>query len=54
MLLLVLPPSFANAGVIDLAKRTALSDLSGGFCRSYRFGGMWRKVELDPGCLSTV
>ncbi|KAJ6132649.1 hypothetical protein N7471_007864 [Penicillium samsonianum] len=34
----VLAPSFANAGVINLAKRTVLSDLSGGFCRSYRFG----------------
>lgn len=41
MLFWVLAPSFANAGVIDLAKRTVLSDLSGGFCRSYRFGGRW-------------
>ncbi|KAJ5357420.1 hypothetical protein N7541_004578 [Penicillium brevicompactum] len=33
----VLTP-LVNAGVIDLAKRSVLSDLSGGFCRSYRFG----------------
>lgn len=53
MLLWVLGPSFANAGVMDLAKRTVLSDLSGGFCRSYRFGGMRRKCLriLDLGCL---
>lgn len=48
MLLWVLAPSFANSRVINLARRTVLSDLSGGFCRSYRFGGMWRKVDFRP------
>ncbi|CAI7613060.1 unnamed protein product [Penicillium bialowiezense] len=37
VLLWVLAP-LVNAGVIDLARRSVLSDLSGGFCRSYRFG----------------
>ena len=39
VLLWVLTP-LVNAGLIDLAHRSVLSDLSGGFCRSYRFGGM--------------
>ncbi|KAJ5648013.1 hypothetical protein N7490_004385 [Penicillium lividum] len=30
--------TLAAAGVIDLTKRDVLTDLSGGFCRSYRFG----------------
>ncbi|CAI7635574.1 uncharacterized protein N7487_002539 [Penicillium crustosum] len=56
MLLWVLGPSFANAGVMDLAKRTVLSDLSGGFCRSYRFGAdiannVLYMVGLDGGLI---
>ncbi|CAG8021748.1 unnamed protein product [Penicillium salamii] len=37
VLLWVLTP-LVRAGVIDLAQRSVLSNLSGGFCRSYRFG----------------
>ncbi|KAF4769582.1 hypothetical protein HAV15_011346 [Penicillium sp. str.  len=56
MLLWVLGPSFANAGVINLAKKTVLSDLSGGFCRSYRFGAdiannVLYMVGLDGGLI---
>ncbi|OQE00228.1 hypothetical protein PENVUL_c056G09184 [Penicillium vulpinum] len=56
ILLWALDPSFANAGVINLAKRTVLSDLSGGFCRSYRFGAdiannVLYTVGLDGGLI---
>lgn len=44
VLLWVLTP-LVRARVIDLAQRSVLSDLSGGFCRSYRFGGKWRLCD---------
>ncbi|KAJ5916588.1 hypothetical protein N7504_000603 [Penicillium tannophilum] len=38
MLLWALAVSLVEARAIDLTKRDVLTDLSGGFCRSYRFG----------------
>lgn len=51
MLLWVLAVSLVEARAIDLTKRNVLTDLSGGFCRSYRFGGTYVKPFHSTGDL---
>lgn len=47
LMLLWLLTDSVEARALDLIKRDVLTDLSGGFCRSYRFGGTYAKPSYS-------